>query len=601
MPAVISASTFFSGIAPSTMQIDSLTVVVFGLFIKLVLGGLFIGFGIADRRAAWYGWWAAALLIGCVASVVYVLSDAAPDLVTIGFGSAALIMAYACCWQAARVFDLRAPLWLPLLGAPAVWLAACAVPEFYNNAPLRVVLSSLLIAPLLLMTAVEFWRGRREQLPSRWSVIVLFALLGLFFLARVPLISVLPFPFGALPPQPGWVGAFNLVMFAHTILLSVLLVAISKERFELDQRTKAQTDPLTGALNRRAFASRGSRLLARHAYEQAPLCLLFLDLDHFKSLNDRFGHSGGDDVLMRFVNQLNSSIRPTDFLFRIGGEEFCCLLPHTSQDQAQSVAERIRRQFEAAEVDVAGMPVRATVSIGIASTETFGYDLHVLTRRADSAVYAAKRAGRNRVMIAEAADAVDQRTLQAYEADAAGYAKTWHAQPQPTDLHEIIRRFFRPGSTADIGCGSGREVAFLTGNGFAAVGYDASEALLAEARRRYPHLSFGLAALPALPGVPEAAFDNVLCETVLMHLPRGQIAPAVRRLLTLLKPGGTLYLSWRVTEDGDQRDPKGRLYTAFDADLVRAALDDAAILLDDEPVSASSGKVIHRMVARKAG
>ena len=130
----------------------------------------------------------------------------------------------------------------------------------------------------------------------------------------------------------------------------MLIVSLSKERLELDQRTKAQTDPLTGALNRRAFMWRGERLLQRHAYERAPLCLLFLDLDHFKSLNDRFGHSGGDDVLMSFVSLVNACIRPTDFLFRIGGEEFCCLLPHTTTEQAHRVAERIRHQFEMATV-----------------------------------------------------------------------------------------------------------------------------------------------------------------------------------------------------------------------------------------------------------
>ena len=86
--------------------------------------------------------------------------------------------------------------------------------------------------------------------------------------------------------------------------------------------------------------------MQRHAYERAPLCLLFLDLDHFKSLNDRFGHSGGDDVLTSFVDLVNACIRPTDFLFRIGGEEFCCLLPHTTTEQAHRVAERIRHQFE---------------------------------------------------------------------------------------------------------------------------------------------------------------------------------------------------------------------------------------------------------------
>jgi diguanylate cyclase (GGDEF)-like protein len=393
------------------MQIDSLTVLIFGLLIKLVLGALFLGFWIADRRAPWYGWWATALLAGCVASALYILRSATPDLVSVGFGNGALIFAYGCAWQAARVFDRRPPLWLPLLGAPAIWLAACAAPALYGSGPFRVMLSTLLIAPMLAMTAVEFWRGRAERLPSRWPMIALFAILAVFFASRLTILAVLPFPFGTLDPRQGWVGLFNLVMFSHTVLLSVLLVAASKERFELDQRIKAQTDPLTGALNRRAFASRGGRLLARHAYERAPLSLLFLDIDHFKSLNDRFGHAGGDELLIRFVNQLNASIRPTDFLFRIGGEEFCCLLPRTSPAQAEIVAERIRRRIEATTIDLAGTPARATVSIGIASTEAFGYDLDTLTRRADSAVYAAKRAGRNRIVAAAADAAADQETL----------------------------------------------------------------------------------------------------------------------------------------------------------------------------------------------
>lgn len=254
---------------------------------------------------------------------------------------------------------------------------------------------------MLVLTGLEFWRGRAERLPSRVPIAVIFFSFSLFFAVRVPLTWVAPYPFGSLPMQPGWLGAFNLLMFAHAILLSVLLVSISKERLELDQRTKAQTDPLTGALNRRAFMSRGERLLSRHAHDRAALCVLFLDLDHFKSLNDRFGHSGGDDVLMRFVELVSASIRPTDFLFRIGGEEFCCLLPYTGLEQAQRVAERIRQQFETATVVVAGVPVKATVSLGIASTETFGYSLDTLTRRADMAVYAAKRAGRNRVVVAD--------------------------------------------------------------------------------------------------------------------------------------------------------------------------------------------------------
>ena len=387
------------------MQIDAFTVLLFGVFIKAILGVLFLLFWFKEQRSPWFAWWCATFLLGSVAAVLFMLRGVVDDLISIGIGNTALVAAFACCWQGARVFDRRPPLWIPVLVLPAVWLGACLVPGFVGNVAYRVVLSSLLVAPLVAMAAVESWRGREEALPSRWPVIVLFTSLSLFFALRIPLIDVLPFPFGALPTQPGWLAAFNLVLFFHSLILTVLIVALSKERLELDQRTKAQTDPLTGALNRRAFMSKGSRLLLRHQIENKPLCLLFLDIDHFKSLNDRFGHSGGDDVLMTFVTVVHDNIRPTDFLFRIGGEEFCCLLPDTSTEQAYRVAERIRHQFEAATVDVAGTPVRATVSLGIASSDIFGYDVDTLMRRADTAVYVAKRQGRNRIVVATAENA----------------------------------------------------------------------------------------------------------------------------------------------------------------------------------------------------
>jgi len=193
---------------------------------------------------------------------------------------------------------------------------------------------------------------------------------------------------------------------------------------------------------------------------------------------------------------------------------------------------------------------------------------------------------------------VDQQTLAAYDADASAFAQDWHAQPPPSDLHAIIKRFFKPGQTADVGCGSGRDAAWLSINGFPTIGYDASQGLLAEARRRYPKLEFHCAALPELSGVADESFDNVLCETVVMHLDRTVIAAAVQRVLTILKPGGILYLSWRVGQT-DQRDGHGRLYAAFDKALVTGVLAGQSILLDEEVVSASSGKVIHRVVARK--
>ena len=195
---------------------------------------------------------------------------------------------------------------------------------------------------------------------------------------------------------------------------------------------------------------------------------------------------------------------------------------------------------------------------------------------------------------------MDGTTLAAYDKDAAAFAMDWHEQPAPVDLHDVVARFFiKGGRSADIGCGSGREVAWLAANGFPAEGFDASDGLLAEARRRYPARKFTHAELPALSGLAANSFDNVLCETVIMHLDPALIAPSVERMLEITKPGGILYLSWRVTEGAHLRDAVGRLYAAFDTALVMDELKGATLLLDEEVVSASSSKKIHRLIARK--
>ncbi|SJZ37977.1 Methyltransferase domain-containing protein [Enhydrobacter aerosaccus] len=196
---------------------------------------------------------------------------------------------------------------------------------------------------------------------------------------------------------------------------------------------------------------------------------------------------------------------------------------------------------------------------------------------------------------------MDKTTLAAYDRGAASFASDWEAQPAPTDLHALVQQYFRPGITADIGCGAGRDTAWLDANGFPAQGFDASEGLLAEARRRYPHLRFSRAMLPALVEIADETFTNVLCETVIMHLAPGDVSLAVRRLLAILVPGGTLYLSWRVTEGSDRRDEHGRLYAAFDPALALTPLASAELLHDEQCGSLSSGKLIRRIVARRTG
>jgi SAM-dependent methyltransferase len=191
---------------------------------------------------------------------------------------------------------------------------------------------------------------------------------------------------------------------------------------------------------------------------------------------------------------------------------------------------------------------------------------------------------------------MDKTTLDVYDSAAPAFVQRWLSE-QPDDMYALFRRFFRPGLTADIGSGSGRDAAWLTANGYPAVGYDLSEALLAQARAHFPHVEFRKAALPELSGIPARHFDNVVCETVLMHLPREEIEPAVACMLEILKPGGVIYLSFRITENADHREKDGRLFTAYVGDHVRRALAGHEILFD-ATVPRAAGGTIQRLIAR---
>lgn len=194
---------------------------------------------------------------------------------------------------------------------------------------------------------------------------------------------------------------------------------------------------------------------------------------------------------------------------------------------------------------------------------------------------------------------MDLRTLQAYDSAPETFATEWQEQPPPIDMYDLVKEFFVPGRTADVGCGSGRDTAWLADKDFLPIGYDASNPLLAVARRLHPGIQFEQATLPELDLNNKARFTNVLCETVIMHLPASAIEASVRRLLAILKPTGTLYLSWRVTEGSDHRDDLGRLYSTFDPQVVTDVLSTTSVLHESVVTSASSRRVIHRVIVRK--
>jgi two-component system, cell cycle response regulator len=177
-------------------------------------------------------------------------------------------------------------------------------------------------------------------------------------------------------------------------------IQIGERIIKLERRIMelANTDPLTGLLNRRAFMDRMEQEMSRAQRGKKPLSLILADIDFFKSVNDTYGHQIGDLVLKRFTGQLTSSTRPYDFLGRYGGEEFVVCLPGTDGLQAASVAERMRRQIEDMEIMLPDdlRSIRITASFGVACYSIgSGKNVDLLIKRADDALYLAKNKGRN--------------------------------------------------------------------------------------------------------------------------------------------------------------------------------------------------------------
>ena len=189
----------------------------------------------------------------------------------------------------------------------------------------------------------------------------------------------------------------------ETVLLSMccayLLPGMVSERVAARHKTDARIDPLTGVNNRRSFIEQGERIVLRCVQDQRPVALFLCDLDHFKAVNDEHGHAAGDRVLIDFCRLAEEQLRPSDLLARLGGEEFVCLLPDISPDDALSVADRLRTVFAESPQRVGGDIFHCTVSIGLAVTDATCSNLYLLLGSADRALYRAKRVGRNRALM----------------------------------------------------------------------------------------------------------------------------------------------------------------------------------------------------------
>jgi diguanylate cyclase (GGDEF)-like protein len=377
----------------TTIALDARTLFVVTSCVTALLGILLLFAWRHDRVAA-LAWWGAAYLVGAFAVSLWAIGTGITALST-SLPAAVLFVACGMTWNAARIFHHRPVLWPAMLAGTVIWLAACTLPGFSPMGASRFVLASVIISLYSFLTAAELWRERRRSLIGRPALFAP-ALHGMVFLFPIAVASLVPEQSGLITLATAWLAAFILEMLLYAVGTAFLVLELAKERTLRAHKSAALTDPLTGLFNRRGLIEAARELAEKHAHKAGkPIAMLAFDLDHFKSINDRFGHALGDDVIKLFAATANTSLRLTDFVVRLGGEEFAAIMPGTLED-GMVVAERIRAAFESAACTVSGRYVGATVSVGVASHETAA-NIDALLARADAALYAAKANGRNRV------------------------------------------------------------------------------------------------------------------------------------------------------------------------------------------------------------
>ena len=369
------------------MVLDQATLVAAASVITGFLGLFLLVLWWQERGMRALAWWGGAYLLGALAVMMWGAEPAVPQALP----SMLLFAGCGMIWNGARLFQGRPIRRIaPFLGA-AAWLVVMQFPDFVHSGSARLTMSSAVIALYAFLAAFELRRERRKALAAFVMRLGAPLLHGAVFLAPVGL--------SLLKPDAMTVDGLFLLLALETMIyvvgIAFVILVMTNERIVFVHRTAAMTDPLTGLFNRRAFLEAANRLIARRGRRSQTVSLLALDLDRFKSINDRFGHATGDAALQAFASTIAGNVRAADVIGRLGGEEFACIIPGDASD-AGVVAERLRVAFEAAGVVIAGHEIGATVSIGVA-TAIAPVGIDGLLSRADAALYRAKHNGRNRI------------------------------------------------------------------------------------------------------------------------------------------------------------------------------------------------------------
>ncbi|WP_051231333.1 GGDEF domain-containing protein [Kaistia adipata] len=342
--------------------------------------------------------WAGGLQLGAICCAMLLLRGVTSDFVSIALANSGVLLAMGLGWNGARAFNGRPARWWPVLIAPTVWLVAWQVPAIAHSLSYRIALLSVLSCVLSCALAWEIWARGKDDLVWRGPFAAVPAVHAVFLVFRALLALSLDLPENFLAGRSALslgIGLLEpiLMMFAATIIG----LRLSDERLKNLLKRAASVDGLTGLLNHGAFMDLARARVERARADAEDITLLLFDLDRFKQLNDRFGHAAGDAALRRFAEVVRRQVDEAQLVGRIGGEEFAALLVGAGAVQGRAVAERIRVELAAEQIEHAGGTVAVTVSIGVMSVRGPEIEFERLMVAADEALYAAKRGGRDLV------------------------------------------------------------------------------------------------------------------------------------------------------------------------------------------------------------
>jgi diguanylate cyclase (GGDEF)-like protein len=275
------------------------------------------------------------------------------------------------------------------LRAPAIWqgvsLYAALCMEAYGLTALRVETPQLLTELIILWAPIPIVGIALPPLVNSLGFGFFIVLIAVFSRFDADIMVIL-----------GMVAL--LALLAQTLIDDILRKLWSTNRKVAEM---AALDPMTGIFNRRLFTDLGTRAFTAANRHQRPISVLTLDIDHFKSVNDTYGHALGDQVIRMVADVFSRSLREADIYGRIGGEEFAAVLPETDSNRASEIAERVRQAVESGRVMLdGGRALKVTISVGVTTATGTGGGLLDALADADKALYAAKDGGRNQVVIA---------------------------------------------------------------------------------------------------------------------------------------------------------------------------------------------------------